>query len=156
MSDILTSNDAEVEVVSADAISTALVALSSGNISSDVFSTFDSSKAEQADTVWRALSDSEPVKQNIGKDLEIHGLVILRVELLNEQTGEVQSQPRCVFVTAAGEAFHVTSPVVLRDIRTMIALKGQPTAANPVHIRFEEGGSGTRKFVTLKPAKGKR
>ena len=139
--------------VSGDAISDALVALSSGNVSADVFSTLDPTDPESADLTWVALSDSEPVKQNLNKPIDVTGIVILRVELLNEQTGELESQPRCVFISADGKAYHVTSPVVFRDIRTLIALKGKPSADRPVAVRFEQGGSGTRQFVTLKPAR---
>lgn len=139
--------------VTGDAISDALVALSSGNVSADVFSTLDPTNPESADVTWVALSDSEPVKQNLNKTIEVTAIVILRVELTNEQTGEIEAQPRCVFIATDGKAYHVTSPVVFRDVRTMIALKGKPSEANPVAVRFEEGGSGTRKFVTLKPAR---
>lgn len=146
-------SEEESYMVTGDAISDALVALSSGNVSADVFSTLDAADPASADITWRALSDSEPVKQNIGKNIDVEGIVILRVELLNEQTGEVESQPRCVFVDTKGKAYHVTSAVVFRDIRTLIALKGKPTKSNPVTVRFETGGSGTRQFVTLKPGK---
>lgn len=146
-------SEEEDYAVTGDAISDALMALSSGNVSADVFSTLDPSDPESADLTWVALSDSEPVKQNLNKAIEVSAIVILRVELLNEQTGEVESQPRCVFIDTAGKAYHVTSAVVFRDIRTLIALKGKPTPATPVSVRFEEGGSGSRKFVTLKPAR---
>lgn len=146
-------SEEEDYAVSGDAISDALMALSSGNVSADVFSTLDPSDPEAGDKTWTALSDSVPAAQNLDKTISVVGIVILRVELLSEQTGELESQPRCVFIGEDGTAYHVTSPVVFRDVRTMIALKGKPSAANPVAIRFEQGGASNRKFITLKPAR---
>lgn len=140
------------DVTTDDAIKDALSQLASGNFGVDVWSTFT---AGQGEDVLYAMQDSEPAKQNLNTELDVTGLLIVRVELLNEQTGEIQSQPRCIIVTA-DKAYHVTSAVVMRDIRNTIALRGAPSEQRPFKMKFEGGGSGTRQFVTLKsvrPAK---
>lgn len=143
----------ELEAASDDAIRNAIASLSRGELDTDLYSTFEGSDDETGEAIHFALSESIPAKENTGKEIDVVGIIIMRVELADEASGELKSQPRIVFVDKDDTAYHVTSPVVFRDVKTLFKLRGKPSPERPVRVKFEMGGTGNRRFVTLKPVR---
>lgn len=151
------SDSTEIEVASDNGIAAAIAGLQSGN-DADIWTTFTGEDFETRLSIFDAVSNSTPVAEKINTPITLANIIVQRVELTNEQTGEVQSQPRITFVDKDGNAYNVTSPVVLRDVRTLFALAGKPHEwpDSGVTVKFVRGGTGTRQFFTMKPVLGKK
>lgn len=142
---------AELDTISDNGIAAAIAGLQSGR-DADMYHTFTGNDQDTMLQVFAAMSDSQPVADNLNKPITLANVIVQRVELANEQTGEIGSQPRITFVDTENKAYNVTSPVVLRDVRTLFALVGQPaTWKAPITVQFQRLGTGTRKFITMKP-----
>ena len=148
--EIIEYDDAADLAVSEDRIRQAIAHMNAGGVSEDIFSTYGDG---EADEVWFALAESVPVAKNLDTVLDIVGFVVLRVELKNERTGQLEPNARISFVAADGTAYNVTSEVVRRDVELATALKGFPSEDAPWHVQFVQGGSGNRKFITMKPVR---
>lgn len=139
-----------VEVSTDDAIASAIAGLQSGH-DADIVTSFVGNDEDTADAVLDAIANSIPVADNLNREIAVANYIVQRVELTNEETGEVASQPRITLVDTDGNAYNVTSPVVLRDLRTILAMRGAPSSwKKPLVVKFERLGQGTRKFITMK------
>ena len=105
--------------------------------------------------ILKALSNSVPVQDNLGRTLTIKDVIVQPVELEREEngvkTGVFAEQPRITFVTADDKSFNATSATLLREVDTLFAVFGDGSGRliEPVDVWFAKEGSGTRRYLTL-------
>ena len=102
--------------------------------------------------VAAAVSNSDPIKKNLGKTIQVVNVVVQSVEMENEQTGEIVSVPRVVLVDDKGNTFHAISGPLFRDVRTMLGLVGMPDLSagdKPIPVKILEDGTGSRTYFKL-------
>jgi hypothetical protein len=99
-----------------------------------------------------AMTTSEKIDNNLGKEINLANFIVQPVELQNRLTGEVNTAPRIVLIDADGAAFHATSIGLLSSLRNIISVLGEPSEwPAPVKIKIvKEMGRNGYSFFTMK------
>jgi len=136
-------------VVSGTVLGNEIANLSKGQLG--LFSTITGDSFEAKASLLNALSNSEPVSENLKSTIRLANVVIESVDMLDESSGEIKAQPRIVLIDADGKAFHAISGPAYRDVKRILAVMGHPnTWPEPLPIFITQEGTGTRKFFTVK------
>ena len=139
----------EIAVVSGTVLSNEIANMSKGQLG--LFSTITGDTFESKAALLNALSNSEPISENLKSTIQLANVVVESVDMPNEQTGEISAQPRIVLIAADGKAFHAISGPVFRDVKRLLAVMGHPTTwPTPLPIHVAQEGTGTRKYFTVK------
>ena len=105
-------------------------------------------------SLFSAVTTSEPLDTVLGVALIVSNVVILPVELLNEQSGELEIQPRISLVTEDGKAYHATSKTLHRDLTNLLTIAGQPAKwGRGLEIVIKKDGAKMRQYFTIASAK---
>lgn len=99
-----------------------------------------------------AMTTSEPVDNNLGKEIKLVNFIVQPVELQNRLTGEINTAPRIVLIDEDGAAFHATSIGILSSLRNIISVLGEPASwPAPVNIQIvKQKGNNGYSFFTIK------
>jgi len=136
-------------VVSGTVLSNEIANLSKGQLG--LFSTITGDSFAAKASLLNALSNSEPVSENLRATIRLANVVIESVDMADEATGEIKAQPRIVLIDADGKSFHAISGPAYRDVKRILAVMGHPnTWPEPLPIHITQEGTGTRKFFTIK------
>ena len=130
---------------------------------SRVFSTIAGTSDEDALRLLVAIENAEPVADNLNKPIKVVDFIIQPVELVNEDSGVVEEQPRITLVDEDGASYNATSKPLLRSFELLLKVYGEDTPTGrklrkPVDVYFIREGQGTRKYFVLKygvPKSGK-
>lgn len=106
--------------------------------------------------IMRCVGDCDHrVKDCINMELPITDVFAHRVELTNEQTGQVQTAPRCVLITYHGETVECVSEGVYRDLCMLMWLYGKPPWKPPLLVTPKlvqlDGGRNLLKLKLIDP-----
>ena len=143
----------EDSAVSAATLSNEIANLSHGQVS--VFSTITGTDHASKIEVLDAMGNSVPLDDNIGKVINLKNVVVQQIEMADQATGELRSQPRITLIDADGTSYHVISNVVFKDLKNFFGILGMP--ANwpaPLPVVAESSKATVGKFISLKIAKG--
>lgn len=136
-------------VVSGTVLSNEIANLSKGQLG--LFSTITGNSFDDKVALLNALSNSEPVSENLRSTINLANVVIESVDMADETTGEIKAQPRIVLIDKDGKAFHAISGPAYRDVKRLLAVMGHPsTWSTPLPIHILQEGQGTRKYFTVK------
>jgi hypothetical protein len=136
-------------VIAGNNVRSEIANLSQGRTS--VFSTISGEGFGPKAALLDALSNSVPVSENLNKHIELVNIVVESIDLVSEQTGELETQPRVILVDVEGTAYHAISGPVFRDVQRLLAVMGHPSSwPTPLGVKFVQGGQGTRKYFTIK------
>ena len=115
--------------------------LRSGEV--QVYSTIQGNDFASRKKVAAAVASSTPLDE-AGK-VKLTNYVIMKVQLTNKATGVVEEAPRCILIDDKGKAFHATSFGVLKALRNLTGILGEPsTWDEPVTVeaRKEKTSNG--------------
>lgn len=116
-----------------------------------ILSTLPTGTQAERIAVAAAVSNSVAIADELGKTINVSHVIVQAVDMLNEQTGQLQTVPRVVFYDDKGVGHHAISGPLFRDARTMLGIVGDPsTWEAPVAVKVLQEGSGSRKYFTLK------
>jgi hypothetical protein len=136
-------------VVSGTVLSNEIANLSKGQLG--LFSTITGDSFAAKASLLNALSNSEPVSENLKSTIRLANVVIESVDMPDQETGEIKAQPRIVLIDGDGNSFHAISGPAYRDVKRILAVMGHPnTWPEPLPIHVSQEGTGTRKFFTIK------
>ena len=136
-------------VLSGNSVRTEIANLSKGQTS--VFSTITGDGFAPKAALLAALSNSVAVQENLDKHIELVNIVVESIDLVNEGSGELETQPRVILVDADGTAYHAISGPMFRDVQRLLAVMGHPaTWPAPLGVKIAREGQGTRKYFVLK------
>jgi len=136
-------------VVSGSVLSNEIANMSRGQLG--LFSTITGDSFEAKAALLTALSNSEPISENLKATIRLANVVVESVDMADEATGEIKAQPRIVLIDAEGKAFHAISGPAYRDVKRLLAVMGHPqTWGSPLPIHVVQEGQGTRKYFTVK------
>lgn len=108
--------------------------------------------------VLEAVTNSEPVREHLKELVYVEHIIIQRIEMADQQTGEMVTQPRIVVLTRQGEpdgeplVLHAISQGLLRSINNMIGALGEPATwggFKPAAVFLLAGPAG-RQYLTMK------
>jgi len=143
----------EDSAVSAASLSNEIANLSHGQVS--VFSTITGTDFGSRVAVVDAMGNAVPLDDNIGKIINLKDVVVQQIEMADQATGELRSQPRITLIDADGSSYHVISGVVFKDLKNFFGILGMPaTWPAPLPIVAEKSAAKVGKFISLKIAKG--
>lgn len=119
--------------------------------------TFSSMNLEGADIVTKArvsnalATPDKRIADEINMTLFIKDIIIHKVNLINDDNEEV-AVPRVILIDTDGVSHVAVSKGIYNVIRTNIfPLFGFPTYEEGLPLLVQQGGSGTRKYLTLVP-----
>ena len=143
------SESTEIATVSANTLGSEIANMSKGQLG--LFTTITGDSFEDKAAIMNALSNSEPLSENLKATIQLANVVVESVDMANEQTGEIAAQPRIVLIDANGNAFHAISGPAFRDVKRLLAIMGHPSSwPTPLPIHVAQEGTGTRKYFTVK------
>lgn len=87
----------------------------------------------------------------IGHEVEIVDVIAHPVELVSEQTGEIENHMRVILIAADGKSYASVSGGVTQALTSIFGIVGQPPyTSEPLKVKFlQKKGKGTNKFLTL-------
>lgn len=106
---------------------------------------------ESKKLIAKAQAGSEPLADNLNKEIALRNIIVQAVEIIDDETGEVNAAPRVTLITEDGKAFHATSDGLVSAIRNIMATLGEPDTwpeAVPVVATEKRGRRGFR-YMTL-------
>ena len=116
-----------------------------------LFSTVKQDTEAGRRNVLSAVMDAAPLRDSLGSTIKLANVIVQPVEMTNEQTGEVTTQPRVILINDKGEAFVGISAPVFRDVRNVLDILGMPdTWEKPLAVKVVREGAGLRQYFTLK------
>lgn len=86
-----------------------------------------------------ALTSSDPIADNLNKDIDLVDVIVQKVQIADENTGEVSDAPRVTLVAKGGDAYHGTSIGLMNSVRQLFSIVGEPDGWDEaVQIRVVE------------------
>lgn len=124
--------------------------LKSGSVA--VMSTFTGDDRDSRVQVLKAMTDSTPLDEHLGKEIELANFVVQQVDMPNEETGELVQVPRIILVTTDGKALHAISQGVFSALKNITGVLGMPADGYwPVKVKpTQEKTRKGYKVFTLK------
>lgn len=143
----------DIDVYGGSATESAIDKLSAGKTT--VFSTISGDDFDSKMAVLEATTASEPLAENLNKKIELANVVVQLIDMADEETGVVSAVPRTILVDKSGKAYHAISSGVFKSIENIFGIIGSDPSkwGGPVNVKAVRGGSGTRQYMTLVPAK---
>lgn len=136
----------EIAVIAPETLNGELASLNEGR-NSGFYSSIKATDFKGKLETLNAMSNSQPLAENLNKAMEIVNIIIQSADMTNETTGEVTAQPRITFITKDGKAFHAISSPLYRDVKNWFGTVGAPsTWPAPLPVKFTREGTGTSKF----------
>ena len=136
-------------VVSGSVLSNELSNMNRGELG--MFSTIIGDSFEAKVELLNALSNSEPISENLKTTIFLTNVVVESVDMADETSGEIKAQPRIILIDKDGKAFHAISGPAYRDVKRLLAVMKHPQTWNaPLPIHVVQEGQGTRKYFTVK------
>lgn len=120
------------------------------------YTSLDKTNPTHKHLIMRCVGDCDHrLKDCINLELEITDVFAHRVELTNEQTGEIQIAPRIVLITKQGETVECVSEGVHRDLAMLMWLYGKPPWQTPLLVTPKliqlDGGRNLLKLKLVDP-----
>lgn len=120
--------------------------------------TFSSVELDGADIVTKAkvsaalATPEKRIADEINMTLFVKDIIIHKVNLVDENTGLETPVPRIILLDTDGTSHVAVSKGIYNVIRTNIfPLFGFPSYEDGLPLLVQQGGTGTRKFLTLVP-----
>lgn len=95
-----------------------------------VLSTMDGDDRASRIATLQAMTDSTPLDEVMGKELELANYVVQPVEMPDEETGELVQVPRIILVTSDGTAYHAISGGIFSALKNISSILGMPSKDN--------------------------
>lgn len=125
-------------------------------VQSGLYSSLVGDDEETRLAVFDATNESIPLNENLGKTIQLKDVIVEVVEMENETTGEIETQPRIILLDADGTAYHAISKPMLSTVKRLFAAIGQPHQwSGPKAVQIvEERSRAGRRFFKIVRVKG--
>ena len=122
---------------------------------SGVFTTVKGNDIEAKKTVFSAVNDAEPLSDHLGEPLKVVDIVAHKVEVANEESGEIDEATRIVLITEGGQALASVSVGIQGAVRNILAFLGEPSTWDGAVtlVPVEKKGRRGFRYMTLMLAK---
>jgi hypothetical protein len=128
-------------------------ALTAFTESTNMFCTINDDGTRKAKTlIYNTLQNPDSALSDvIGQSLSIIHVIAHEVELVSEQTGEIEKHMRVILIDKDGKSFASVSGGITQSLKSIFKIVGQPPFIDePLEIRvLQKKGKGTNKFLTL-------
>lgn len=111
--------------------------------------TFDGKMA-----VYNAANNPDAkVNDIINKRIEIRDVYAETIELVNEDTGELEKAPRIVLIDKDGKSYQCVSAGVFGALKKLNAIFGEPTWVPPIPVEVKQLPTKNGSMLTLQVVK---
>lgn len=93
---------------------------------SRITSSMPTGTEEEQDAMFNAMTNSEPLKENLNKAFNLKHVIVEPVTITDPNTGEANDAPRAVLVKDDGTSYHATSNGVLSSLERLFRVYGTP------------------------------
>jgi hypothetical protein len=109
--------------------------------------------------ILEAVTNSEAVREHLKELVFVKDIIIQRIAMADQQTGEMVTQPRLVYIVRRGArdgesiALHAISQGLLRSVNNLIGVAQEPstwTDENLPAAAFALAGPAGRQYLTMK------
>lgn len=124
-----------------------------------VFTTVSGDDFAAKAKVFNAINSAVNLREEIVKSktgevrIKVTDIVVQKVEVTNETTGEIEDAPRVILIDADGVAHSGTSKGLLSSVKNIIQFLGEPASwpadANVEFVAKEAMSRNGRRFMTL-------
>lgn len=124
-----------------------------------IHTTVDMSTEEGKDLVYTALQDAEKIEDHLNEPIALRDVVTQNMQMVNEQTGEMQDTVRVILIAADGTAYTAISNVIMNSLNTLFSIYGTPDkwdSPKNVVVTERKSRAGRRFFNLGIVSKGKR
>jgi hypothetical protein len=143
-------------VLSGDSLRQDITALSKGQV--NVFTTLEGTDFGSKVAVLDALTNAEPLADNIGTVINLKHIVIQAVDMpvtdgKGNETGEIQASPRIILIDADGKSYHAMSTGLFKSLENIFGILGMPaTWPEPLPIVVDKVKGKVGSFFTARVA----
>jgi hypothetical protein len=143
-------------VLAADSLRQDINALSKGQV--NVFTTLEGNDFQSKVAVLDALTNAEPLQDNIGTVINLKHVVIQAVDMpvtdtKGNPTGEIQAAPRIILIDADGKSYHAMSTGLFKSLENIFGIVGMPTTwPEPLPIVVDKVKGKVGSFFTARVA----
>lgn len=118
---------------------------------SDSYASFVAETKEQKMALYNALMNAdERLGDHINETIELKEVIIEKIELVDEDTGEVVVAPRTVVIDSKGKAYEAVSVGVFSALKRIINIFGEPSAWDtPIKVKIIQKTIKKNKMLTL-------
>ena len=74
----------------------------------------------------------------INKTIKVKDMLVEVIQIADEETGEIVSQPRVVLIDDKGKAYQAVSTGIFNAAKKMIQIFGEPTYDEPIEIVIKQ------------------
>lgn len=100
--------------------------------------------------VYNAMNNPDHrVGDFINKTINVQDVLAEEIELVNEETGELQTAIRVVLIDDKGKSYQAVSTGVYNAIKKLIAVYGAPTWDDPIPVIVKQISLGKNQMLTL-------
>lgn len=78
------------------------------------------------------------ISDHINEEIPVRDFLIEMTDMVDEQTGEVDTAPRCVFVTPEGDSYQAVSVGMANVLRNLVAAFGPAPWEPPITIKIKQ------------------
>lgn len=94
---------------------------------------------EEKALVFNAANNPQhKINDFINKKIMVKDFYAETLELVNEETGEIEKAPRIVLIDDQGEAYECVSVGMFSSLKKLIAVFGAPTWENPIPVVIKQ------------------
>ena len=106
----------------------------------EIFSTLELTDRKSRKDFYNAINSAKhSVGENINKRFKITNLIAHPVQLMNEETGELDNAMRIVFIDEKGEGWHSVATGIAQSAQRIIFAYGQgPWVDEPIEVEVKQ------------------
>lgn len=128
----------------------ATVAATSDNIGKMVCSITPTGNRKEDAKIFAALNNPEyRIANFINKKIKVQNVLVEIRELLNEETGEIDTAPRVVLISDDGKAYQAVSKGIFNAVKNAYEIFGQAPWEPPLEIEVKQIAVGKGSMLTF-------
>lgn len=89
---------------------------------------------------YNAITNTESdVADNINGEIDLVDLIVTVVDIVDEETGELEKAPRVILIDADGKAYNSVSKGMHQSVKNLVATFGEPSWKDePIKVKIKQ------------------
>ncbi|MBO7308550.1 MAG: hypothetical protein J6V38_02845 [Kiritimatiellae bacterium] len=143
-------NTEALEVITPAAAATAMIAEFETGIPS-FFCSFRAETVEEKAALYNAMNAPDvQIADHIGQTINMRDIIIEAVDMVNEESGELRTVPRCTIIDVEGNSYASTSAGIYNALRKIAGIFGKSHFEAGLPVRVQQLSlKGGRRTYTL-------
>lgn len=114
------------------------------------FCSFTPSTDAEKRQLYNAMNNADvQLSDHIGQVINMRDIIIEPVEIVNEETGEAQTAPRCIIIDVDGNTYSCVSKGIYNALHRLCTIFGKPSWRDGLPVKVRQISRGSRRLFTL-------